>query len=159
MKHLPNHIMVWYKFIVNDYTTKKILKSKYILKVFIYLYLIPPNFLYKKLYLGQSLMLDIYCLLSLTVHCGLELGVWIQQHQGSTWHWGSPSSSTQILLSRRQKFWDVDLRRRIHKVLAFQMLFWTKEMLLLRTSCVLHCVSNHCGSSQTFVRVWSLVQA
>ena len=44
MKLLPNHIMVWWKFyhklisdiIVNDCTTKKILKSQYIFKNFIY---------------------------------------------------------------------------------------------------------------------------
>ena len=44
MKLLPNHIMVYYKLIsdiiVNDCTTKKILKSQYIFKNFIYLYLI-----------------------------------------------------------------------------------------------------------------------
>ena len=36
-----------------------------------------------------------------------------------TSQWGSPSSSTQIWLSRHQNFWDVDLRRRTYKVLAF----------------------------------------
>ena len=34
--------------------------------------------------------------------------------------WGSPSSSMQISLSRRQNFGDVDSRKRIDKVLAFQ---------------------------------------
>ena len=45
MKLLPNHIMVWYKFyyklisdiIVNDCTTKKILKSQYTIKTLFYI--------------------------------------------------------------------------------------------------------------------------
>ena len=94
--------------------------------------------------------LDIYSLLSFPVHYGLSifnlsptqktcllpmvlkltcLG-WslvfessnIQARVYKTLQWGSPSSSTQILLSRLRNFGEVDLRRPIDKVLAFQML-------------------------------------
>ena len=76
------------------------------------------------LYYLTDTTLDIYNLLSLPVHYGLELCVWIQQHQGSTRHSNGAAKAlqrrTHCQESRRRHFGDVDLRRRIKKVLTFQ---------------------------------------